>query len=229
MPGSGSSESSLDETGRPNHPRVAVSKMPGEHVESQGSPHGPPDDADLVRGTLDGRREAFDQLIERYQRRATSVAYRLLGNLHDALEVCQEAFVRAYRGLSALEDPDRFGSWLLRIVTNLSLNFRRSRRPRLSFEDCLRNDDQGPDEVLSDGPQSEHRPGARLAATELEARIQDGLATLPPQQRAALVLFSIEQLPQKDVARILNCSVEAVKWHVFQARQKMKAHLAEFL
>lgn len=206
-----------------------MSRMTGEHVESQCSPHGPPDDADLVRGTLDGRRGAFDQLIERYQRRATSVAYRLLGNLHDALEVCQEAFVRAYRGLPTLEDPDRFGSWLLRIVTNLSLNYRRSRRPRLSFEDCLRNDDQGPDEVLSDGSQSEHQPGTRLAAAELEAHIQAGLATLPPQQRAALVLFSIEQLPQKDVARILNCSVEAVKWHVFQARQKMKAHLAEFL
>lgn len=203
--------------------------MAGDHVESKRSTRTALGDADLVRETLDGRRGAFDELVERYQRRATSVAYRLLGNLHDALEVCQEAFVRAFRSLSTLEDPHRFGPWLLRIVTNLSLNFRRSRGPRLSFEDCLRNEDRGPEEALPDGPHSEHRPGARLAAAELEAQIHAGLATLPPQQRAALVLFSIEQLPQKDVASILNCSVEAVKWHVFQARQKMKAHLAEFL
>ncbi|MFH1748499.1 MAG: sigma factor, partial [Planctomycetota bacterium] len=98
-----------------------------------------PSDEELVQLTCAGQRDAFDPLVERYQRRATAVAYRLLGNLHDALEVCQEAFVRAYRHLHSLEDGRRFGSWLLRIVTNLSLNFRRSRAVggrRISFEDC---------------------------------------------------------------------------------------------
>ena len=198
-------------------------------MEAQRSTRATPDDAGLVRETLAGQRTAFDELVERYQRRATSVAYRLLGNLHDALEVCQEAFIRAYRKLDALEDPDRFGPWLLRIVTNLSLNFRRTRGPRLSFEDCLLTEDGSRGERIADRPYSEDRPGAKLAAAELEERIRAGLAELPPQQRAALVLFSVEQLPQKDVAEILNCSVEAVKWHVFQARKKMKEHLAEYL
>lgn len=194
------------------------------------TPSATPTDADLVRQNLSGRRAAFDELIERYQRRATAVGYRLLGNLHDALEVCQEAFVRAYRNLDTLENPDRFGPWLLRIVTNQALNFRRSRGPRLSFEDCLFSSENGSrNERIADGAHSEDRPGAKLAAVELERRIQAGLAELPPQQRAALVLFSVEQLPQKEVAEILNCSVEAVKWHVFQARKKMKGHLAEYL
>ncbi|MCK4340487.1 MAG: RNA polymerase sigma factor [Phycisphaerae bacterium] len=190
---------------------------------------GVPDDADLVQQTLAGRRGAFDELVERYQRRATSVAYRLLGNLHDALEVCQEAFVRAYRNLDTLADPSRFGPWQLRIVTNLSLNFRRARGPRLSFENCLLSADESREERVPDAPHSEDRPGARLAAGELETHIHAGLAALPAQQRAALVLFSIEQLPQKEVAQILDCSIEAVKWHVFQARKKMKVHLAEYL
>ena len=188
-----------------------------------------PDDAALVRQTLAGRRTAFDELVERYQRRATSVAYRLLGNLHDALEVCQEAFIRAYRGLQTLEDQQKFGPWLLRIVTNLSLNFRRSRGPRLSFEDCLLGQDASREEQISDAPHSEDRPGAKLMAAELQERIQAAIATLPPQQRTALVLFSIEQMPQKDVAEVMKCSVEAVKWHVFQARKKMKEQLTEFL
>jgi RNA polymerase sigma-70 factor (ECF subfamily) len=201
----------------------------GEHVETERSTGATPADADLVRTTLGGRREAFGQLIERYQRRATSVAYRLLGDLHDALEVCQESFVRAFRKLDSLEDPDRFGPWLLRIVTNMALNFRRSRGPRLSFTDCLVDADEphaerGPDCLRSADP-----PGSRLAGEELRAQIQAGMARLSPQQRAALVLFSIEQLPQKDVACILNCSVEAVKWHVFQGRKKMKEFLADYL
>lgn len=198
-------------------------------MESQAPTRARPEDGELVQATLAGRRAAFDELVERYQRRATSVAYRLLGNLHDALEVCQESFVRAYRNLETLQNPNRFGSWLLKIVTNLSLNFRRSRGPRLSFEDCLVSDDQSREEQVPDGPHADHRPGAQLAGRELEERIHAGLAQLPSQQRAALVLFSIEQLPQKEVAQILGCSVEAVKWHVFQARQKMKAHLAEYL
>jgi RNA polymerase sigma-70 factor, ECF subfamily len=189
-------------------------------VESQRSTATRQHDAELVLQARSGRREAFDRLVEQYQRQAVSVAYRLLGNLHDSLEVSQEAFVRAYRKLDALEEPDRFGPWLLKIVTNLSLNFRRSRGPRLSFEDCLIGEDESREERVADSPASEDRPGAQLAGRELAERIQAGLAELPAQQRAALVLFSVEQVPQKEVAQILNCSVEAVKWHVFRRARR---------
>lgn len=191
-----------------------------------------PTDDELVRQTCAGRRPAFDELIERYQRRATAVSYRLLGDLQDALEVCQEAFLRAYRNLDTLDDPGRFGPWLLRIVTNLSLNFRRARAVggrRLSFEDCVLDEQRSTAELVSDAPHSEDRPGARLAASELSEIVQAAIAELPAQQRTALVLFSIEQLPQKDVAEIMSCSVEAVKWHVFQARRKLRERLAEHL
>jgi RNA polymerase sigma-70 factor (ECF subfamily) len=209
-----------------------VSNPAGDSVEPKRSRPAAPDDADLVREALAGESGAFDQLVERYQRRATSVAYRLLGNLHDALEVCQEAFVRAYRNLQSLEDRRRFGPWLLRIVTNLSLNFRRDRAAggrKISLEDCIRADDRPWEERISDSPASDERPGATLAAEELAEIVQREIAALPEQQRLALVLFSIEQLPQKEVATIMNCSVEAVKWHVFQARRKLKQSLADYL
>ncbi len=188
-------------------------------------------DAELVRRTRDGKREAFDVLIERHQRRATAVAYRLVGNLHDALEVCQNAFVRGFRNLETLEDPDRFGGWLLRIVTNLSLNFRRDRAvggPRLSLDDCI-IEDQPFSDRLAEPDHSDQQPGAALAANELSARMQRELAQLPEQQRLALVLFSVENMPQKEVAAIMGCSVEAVKWHVFQARKRLKERLEDFL
>jgi RNA polymerase sigma-70 factor (ECF subfamily) len=189
-------------------------------------------DAALVEAVCAGRRAAFDELVERYQRRAVSVAYRLLGNLHDALEVCQEAFIRAYRNLESLEDQERFGSWLLRIVTNLSLNFRRDRAvggQRVSLDDCILDDQPPRIRQLGDNAEASRNPGAELAAAELREIVQAAIAALPQQQRSALVLFSIEQLPQKEVAAIMNCTVEAVKWHVFQARKKLKSQLAEYL
>lgn len=191
-----------------------------------------PSDGELVNEARNGRAAAFDQLIERYQRTATSVAYRLVGNLHDALEVCQDAFVRAYRNLESLEDVERFRSWFLRIVTNLSLNFRRDRRvgpKRVSFEDCIAadGDELRGDRLVSRG--AAERPGAKLAAEELSGIVQKAMSELPEAQRTALVLFSIEQLPQREVASILGCSVEAVKWHVFQARRKLRERLAEYL
>lgn len=216
----------------PNLRESIVSSAAGDQVETQRSAEPKLSDAALVEAVRGGRRAAFDELVERYQRRAVSVAYRLLGNVHDALEVCQEAFVRAYRNLESLEDEQRFGSWLLRIVTNLSLNFRRDRAvggQRISLDDCILDDRAAPARGLADRSRSGQHPGAELAAAELRDVVQTAVAGLPAQQRTALVLFSIEQLPQKEVAAIMECSVEAVKWHVFQARKKLKEQLADYL
>src|SRR5881394_118324 len=102
----------------------------------------PPDGA-LVRRVLDGENRAFDDLIRRYQRQAVAVSYRLLGNTHDALEVTQDAFLKAFSSLSTLQKPDAFGGWLMRIVSNLSLNFRRGRKTRaqLPLDDLLATGD----------------------------------------------------------------------------------------
>src|SRR5215203_3913474 len=98
-----------------------------------------PTDGQLVEQTLAGKRQAFDDLIRRYQRQAVAVSYRLLGNSHDALEVTQDAFLKAYGSLDTLQKPEAFGGWLMRIVSNLSLNYRRSRRTRsqLPLDDLL--------------------------------------------------------------------------------------------
>ncbi|MGH7215563.1 MAG: RNA polymerase sigma factor, partial [Tepidisphaeraceae bacterium] len=91
---------------------------------------GAPTDGQLVGRTLGGERAAFDALVGKYQRQAVAVSYRLLGNTHDALEVTQDAFLKAFKSLDTLQKPEAFGGWLMRIVSNLSLNYRRSRRTR---------------------------------------------------------------------------------------------------
>src|SRR3954469_25707705 len=96
-------------------------------------------DGQLVQQVLAGQRASFDLLVTRYQRQAVAVSYRLLGNSQDAAEVTQDAFLKAYSSLDTLQKPEAFGGWLMRIVSNLSLNFRRSRRTRsqLPLDDLL--------------------------------------------------------------------------------------------
>src|SRR5215467_12250212 len=89
-----------------------------------------PTDGQLVAKVLAGDRPSFDELIVRYQRQAVAVSYRLLGNAQDALEVTQDAFLKAFTSLSSLQKPEAFCGWLMRIVSNLSLNYRRGRRTR---------------------------------------------------------------------------------------------------
>lgn len=186
---------------------------------------------DLVRRAQDGDVGAFSQLVRRYQRRAVSVAYRLLNNTEDASDVSQDAFVRAFRHLGQLGDPSRFGPWLMRIVSNLSLNFRRARGTRAAASLDEPIGDSGEDRLGFVGERFMALEGDERGAApaELSDAISKAVATLPEKQRLALVLFSVEGMPQKDVAEILECSIELVKWNVFQARKKLKDLLAEFL
>jgi len=191
------------------------------------------EDARLVSVVLDGDATAYDDLVRRYQRRAVAVAYRLLGNSHDAADVAQDAFLRGFKGLSSLADHRRFGPWLMRIVSNLSLNYRRSRqtgvaRRAVALDDVI----EGPDEFRSTTGQAKGggvSPVAHALSGELQGKVGEAIDRLPEKQRLALILYSIEGLPQKQVADIMECSVELVKWNVFQARKTLKKDLADYL
>lgn len=197
------------------------------------APQQGPSDGQFVAKAVAGDRGAFDELIRRYQRQAVAVSYRLLGNSHDAMEVTQDAFLKAFGSLASLQKPEAFGGWLMRIVSNLSLNYRRSRKTRsqLPLDDLLgpAGAQQTDSAAGSEWMAASGDPVRRLEGQEMGRRLQEALNQLPEKQRLALVMFTIEQMPQKDVAEALQCSVEAVKWHVFQGRKKLKEMLKEFL
>src|SRR3954449_11693472 len=192
-----------------------------------------PSDGTLVTKTLAGDRSCFDELIRRYQRQAVAVSYRLLGNSQDSLEVTQDAFLKAFTSLDTLQKPEAFGGWLMRIVSNLSLNYRRSRKTRsqLPLDDLLGATEGGQSDAAtgSDWMAQSGDPVRRLESEEMGRRLQKALQELPEKQRMAIVLFAIEGRPQKEVAETLECSVEAVKWHVFQGRKKLKDLLKGYL
>src|SRR3954467_10491707 len=142
-----------------------------------------PTDGQLVVRTNEGDRKAFDQLINRYQRQAVAVSYRLLGNSQDALEVTQDAFLKAFTSLATLQKPEAFGGWLMRIVSNLSLNYRRSRKTRsqLPLDDLLGPADSAQIDTTgggSDWMAQSGDPVHRLESEEMGRRLQEALQQL---------------------------------------------------
>jgi RNA polymerase sigma-70 factor (ECF subfamily) len=173
---------------------------------------------------------AFERLVAAHQKRCLGLAYRLLSNMDDAMEVVQDAFLKAFDKLGTLAEPARFGPWLLRIVGNLALNRRRSRalRRTIPLDASAAGGGEASLEEVRPDPKAP-APDARMSSDDLQRLIQRTLDELPPMQRDALVLFSVQKLPQKEVAQMLGCSVEAVKWHVFTARKKLKERLKDYL
>jgi len=196
-----------------------------------------PSDGVLVEEVLAGERKSFDTLVRRYQRQAVAVSYRLLGNSHDAMEVTQDAFVKAFGSLATLQKPEAFGGWLMRIVSNLSLNYRRSRKTRqqLPLDDLLGPSDASVHQAAastgggSDWMTQSGDPLHLLESEELGRKLKTALQQLPEKQRLAIIMFTMEEMPQKQVAEALQCSVEAVKWHVFQGRKKLKELLKDVM
>lgn len=187
-----------------------------------------PSDEILVGQVQSGRDRAFDVLLRRYLPRAQRVARRLLNQHSDVEDAVQEASLRAFRQIHTLKDPSRFGPWFMRIVANVSLNLRRSRRRATHDQWSL-------DQLTSDGMAGAHlipaprhhpvHPDAEAMARELDERIREHMGKLSQRQRLALQLFSIEGRPQREVADLLDCSIEAVKWHVFEARRRLRLAL----
>lgn len=173
----------------------------------------------LVKASQAGDRGAFDELVRLYQRRTMKVTVRMLGDVDEAAEAVQQGFVTAYLKIDKLREPKRFEVWLLRIVTNAAISQRRAakrRKERIRVANFY-----GDKKALS--------PVEKGIAEELEGAIQRAMLKLTKKESKAISLFGLEDLSQREVAEIMGCSVEAVRWYVFRARQKLKALLKEYL
>jgi RNA polymerase sigma-70 factor (ECF subfamily) len=171
----------------------------------------------LVEAARDGDRTAFDQLVRLYRQRTMQVAVGMLGDVNDAAEVVQAAFVRAFLRIGKLRQSKSFEAWLLRIVANTAISHRKAARRRA--------------EVHNTAPAAGHQgdPEQMVTAQELKETIRHAMSNLSKKEAMAITLFGLQDLPQKQVAEIMGCSTEAVRYHVFRARQKLKPLLREYL
>lgn len=165
-----------------------------------------------------GDREAFGELVKVHQKRVWKVALHLLGSQAEADDVTQETFLRAFRGIDRFDGRSELGTWLYRIVVNLSLNVLRKRKRATTVE--LTDPRLGPAPGASD-------PAADVEARKLYARLAEALDQLSLSLRTTVVLVAIEGLAHKDVAEILGCSEGTIAWRIHQARRLLKERLGQ--
>ncbi len=181
------------------------------------------DDLDRAR---QGDRDAFGRLVRLHQRRVYAAALHITGNHSDADDVTQEAFVRAYKGLAMFDGRADFFTWLYRITINTALN-------------ALRTDKRGSALQQKSGTEAAHvggRPEAlgQAASTPAQSaqmtaevtRVLEAVASLSASLRVTLVLATIEELPHKQIAEILEIPEGTVAWRVNEARRLLRQRLS---
>jgi RNA polymerase sigma-70 factor (ECF subfamily) len=179
-----------------------------------------PTDDDLVTRVTGGDPAALDVLFRRHREVAYRVAYRLLGNESDALDAVQDGFVNAITHLGRYGRKSSFKTWLLRVVTNASLDLGRVRR-RL---DSRVADGHEPYLGLADGRLPV--PGSNLDRADLRRVLDRALAALPEPQRTTFVLHADGGLSYQEIADSLGIALGTVMSRLYYARQRLKSLLA---
>jgi RNA polymerase sigma-70 factor (ECF subfamily) len=179
-------------------------------------------DADLLAAHVAGDTDAFGVLVARHRDRLWAVALRTTGNPDDAADGLQEGLVAAYRRAGSFRGESQVTTWLHRVVVNACLD--RIRAAKIRRFDALPDDieDRG---TLVATAQHDDLPDAAAEDAERRTRVLDALATLPADQRAALVLVDMEGYPVAEVAEMLGCADGTVKSRCSRGR----ARLAELL
>ena len=191
--------------------------------------HGISEDETLISRCRSGNMVAFGQLIEKYQDRLFNAVLRMVGNQDDALELTQEAFYRAIKGLKKFRGNAGFYTWLYRIGMNLCINHHRRRQrvhmsPLYSGDDVLAGQARGLASMADDAGDS---PVHRAQVKEDHRRILAALEQLEAPARAVLVLRDIEGLNYGQIASILDVPTGTVKSRLSRARATLRGQLLE--
>ena len=177
-------------------------------------------DATVIQEVLSGNPDSFRHLVDRHSRPIFRLGYRMTGNEHDADDVVQETFIRAYRQLGNFESRANFGTWLHRIAVNCSLDLLKSRKRR----DGRRHDD-GEDSMLENIPSNDPDQERLLGSAELREAVEQAMNNLSENERTAFVLRHFEGMSIDEIGGTLGTKVNATKNTIFRAVQKLREEL----
>jgi len=172
------------------------------------------EDAELSARAAAGDREAFGKLVERYAGQARRLAYAVLGSIEDADDAAQDGFLAALKSIERYDPARPFGPWLLRIVANAAADRRRRLKVRTT------------EAIPVDAPTGELAPDKVTDRNAFRAALNAALATLPPRQRIAVVLFDMEGYSHREIAEVVKVPEGTVRSDVFHARRALRDALA---
>lgn len=181
-------------------------------------------DNELALALQKGDQQAFDEIVRRHQGRVYAVAYRMMGNREDALDVSQEAFLKTYQKIDSWKPTGGFLPWMLRLTSNQSIDHlrkkKRQRHERLD-EAFIPETEGAAVEPTTTQTETEVR------GREIEERVQGALHVLSPTQKIVFVLRHYEGFQLSEIADELGCTVGSVKVHLFRSLKKLRKELSD--
>lgn len=176
------------------------------------------DDRRLIAECLSGQREAFGELVSRYQARLYSAALRLVGNPDDAADVVQDAFLNAYQSLHTFKGDSEFFTWLYRIAFNTAISQKRKKRIQLSLDGPSRSDAHQEPQDLSDYV----RPGFALERSESDSKLHEAMSRLSSEHRDVLIMKDLDGLKYEDIAELLCVPIGTIRSRLHRARLELR-------
>lgn len=167
---------------------------------------------------------AFNELVQRYEKRVFNFAFRMAGNYDDANDVGQEAFIRVFNSINTFRGDANFTTWLYRIVTNVYLDERKKQKSHLhtSLEDYIELEENTVTRQIEDGSPT---PDVMVETGERDQLLQGAIQALPEYQRAMVVLYHTQSKSYEEIATIMNLPIGTVKSRLNRARLALKEKL----
>lgn len=184
-------------------------------------------DQQLVERVLQGNKNAFNLLVLRYQHRVAALIGRFIHDPQEAEDVCQEAFIKAYRALPLFRGDSAFYTWLYRIAVNTAKNYLVSRNRRPPASDVDVNDAEVSDigTLLRDIDD----PEGSLLTEKLKQAINEAIEELPEDLKTAFTLREFSGLSYEDITEVMDCPVGTVRSRIFRAREAIDKRIRELL
>ncbi|BCB02031.1 RNA polymerase sigma factor SigW [Bacillus sp. KH172YL63] len=176
-----------------------------------------------IKQVLKGDQNAFAELVELYKDKVFQICYRMLGNRHEAEDIAQEAFIRAFVNIETFNQKRKFSTWLFRIATNLCIDRIRKKKPDY-FLDAEVAGTEGLT-MYSQVAADVQLPEDEVENMELQETIQMEISKLPEKYRSVIVLKYIEELPLQEISEILDLPLGTVKTRVHRGREALRKQL----
>ena len=185
-------------------------------------------DWELVQRARAGDRDAFRELVERYQRKIAALALGMLRSREDALDIVQETFTKAYQSLDRFKGDAAFYTWVYRIAYNLCVDQQRraAKEPLLTLD---ADEDARPARPLAADDLHPDQPFARARDAEIARRVREAIRDLTPDHRAVILLRELEGLSYAEISQVLDCPKGTVMSRLHYARRQLQRRLRELL
>lgn len=178
----------------------------------------------IIQDVKKGDQQAFAELVELYKDKVYQISYRMVGNVHEAQDIAQEAFLRAYMNIETYDVDRKFSTWLFRIVTNLSIDRLRKKKPDYYMDQEV--DGTTGLTLSSQIAATDELPEDQVITYELQDWIQGEILNLPSKYRSAIILKYIEDLSLKEISDVLDLPIATVKTRIHRGREALRKRLS---